>query len=127
MKYLLMIHSSETDDGKATPADLQSLMQAYGAYTEALNKAGVLLGSNRLRPTTDATSVRVRGGKTEVLNGPYAETREQLGGYYLIDVPDLDAALSWAARCPTSSYGTIELRPIWEMQAEQAGQPRYVR
>ena len=115
MKYLLMIHSSETDDGKATPADLQSLMQAYGAYTEALNKAGVLLGSNRLRPTTDATSVRVRGGKTEVLNGPYAETREQLGGFYLIDVPDLDAALSWAARCPSSSHGTIEVRPIWEM------------
>jgi len=72
-------------------------------------------GAERLRPSTDATSVRVRAGKTEVLNGPYAETREQLGGFYLIDVPDLDAALSWAARCPTSSYGTIEVRPIWEM------------
>jgi len=59
--------------------------------------------------------VRVRGGKTEVLNGPYAETREQLGGYYVIDVPDLDAALTWAARCPSSSYGTIEVRPIWDM------------
>jgi hypothetical protein len=59
--------------------------------------------------------VRVRGGKTEVLNGPYAETREQLGGYYVIDVPDLDAALSWAARCPSSGHGTIEVRPIWEM------------
>jgi hypothetical protein len=75
----------------------------------------VLQGSNRLRPVADATSVRVRNGKTEVLNGPYAETREQLGGYYLIDVPDLDAALSWAARCPSSSIGTIEVRPIWAM------------
>ena len=115
MKYLLMIHASEADESKFSPADTQQIMQAYGAYTDALTKAGVRLGSNRLRPTTDATSVRVRGGKTEVLNGPYAETREQLAGYYLIDVPDLDAALSWAARCPSSSYGTIELRPIWEM------------
>jgi hypothetical protein len=74
-----------------------------------------LQGGERLRPSTDAASVRVRNGKSEVLNGPYAETREQLGGYYVIDVPDLDAALAWAARCPTSSYGTIEVRPIWEM------------
>jgi len=98
-----------------TPADVGPMIQAYAAYSAALGKAGVLLGSNRLRPTTEATSVRVKGGKTEVLNGPYAETREQLGGYYLIDVPDLDAALSWAARCPSSSHGTIEVRPIWEM------------
>ena len=69
----------------------------------------------RLRPVTDATSVRVRNGKSEVLNGPYADTQEQLGGYYVIDVPDLDAALVWAARCPSSVYGTIEVRPIWEM------------
>ena len=115
MKYLLMIHAREADESKFSPTDVQQILQAYGAYTEAMKKAGVLLGSNRLRPTSDATSVRVRGGKTEVLNGPYAETREQLGGYYLIDVPDLDAALSWAARCPSSSYGTTELRPIWEM------------
>jgi len=81
----------------------------------ALVKAGAMQGGQRLRPASDATSVRVRGGKTEVLNGPYAETREQLGGYYVIDVPDLDAALSWAARCPSSSYGTIEVRPIWAM------------
>ena len=116
MKYLVQIYASEADESKMTPQDTGKLMQAYGAYTEALAKAGVMLGSNRLRPSSEATSVRVKGGKTEVLNGPYAETREQLGGYYLIDVPDLDAALSWAARCPSSSYGTIEVRPIWEMQ-----------
>jgi hypothetical protein len=68
-----------------------------------------------LQPSSTATTVRVKGGKTEVLNGPYAETKEQLGGYYLIDVPDLDAALSWAARCPGASVGTIEVRPIMAM------------
>jgi hypothetical protein len=115
MQYLLMIHASEAEESKMSASDVQGMIQAYGAYTEALKKAGVYLGSNRLRPTSDATSVRVRGGKTEVLNGPYAETREQLGGYYLIDVTDLDAALSWAARCPSSAHGTIELRPIWQM------------
>lgn len=115
MKYLLSIYASEAEEDKMSPEDTGKLMQAYGAYTEALVKAGALQAGERLRPSTDATSVRVRGGKTEVLNGPYAETREQLGGYYVIDVADLDAALAWAARCPTSSYGTIEVRPIWEM------------
>jgi hypothetical protein len=115
MRYLLNIYASEAQEDAMSPEATGQLMQAYGAYTEALVKAGVLQGGERLRPSTDAASVRVRSGKTEVLNGPYAETREQLGGYYLIDVPDLDAALSWAARCPTSSYGTIEVRPIWEM------------
>ena len=115
MQYLLMIYASEAEEAKMTPADTGKLMQAYGAYSEALVKAGVMRAGERLRPVTDATSVRVRNGKTEVLNGPYAETREQLGGYYLIDVPDLDAALAWAARCPSSSYGTIEVRPVWEM------------
>jgi hypothetical protein len=115
MRYLLNIYASEAQEDAMSPEATGQLMQAYGAYTEALVKAGVLQGGERLRPSPDAASVRVRGGKTEVLNGPYAETREQLGGYYLIDVPDLDAALAWAARCPTSSYGTIEVRPIWEM------------
>ncbi len=115
MKYLLMIYASETEEA-AIPADeMGKTMQAYGACTEALIAAGMLQAGDRLRPIADATSVRVRGGKTEVLNGPYAETREQLGGYYLIDVPDLDAALMWAARCPSSVYGTIEVRPIWAM------------
>ena len=73
-------------------------------------------GGERLRPTSDATTVRVQAGKNQVLDGPYADTKEQLGGYYLIDVPDLDAALSWAARCPGASQGVIEVRPIWPMQ-----------
>jgi len=110
MKYLLLIYANE-----ASMEDTEQMHAAYGAYTEALQKAGVVLGGNRLRPTTSATSVRVANGKTNVLNGPYAETKEQLGGYYMIDVPDIDAALSWAARCPGASTGTIEVRPIWEM------------
>ena len=115
MKYLLMIYASEAQENAIPPAEMGKVLQAYGAYSEALVKAGAMQAGERLRPTSDATSVRVRGGKTEVLNGPYAETREQLGGYYLIDVPDLDSALSWAARCPSSSFGTIEVRPIWAM------------
>lgn len=115
MQYLLMIYASEAAENAMPPAEMGAIMQAYGAYTEALLKAGVMKGGERLRPTTDATSVRVRNGKSEVLNGPYADTQEQLGGYYVIDVPDLDAALQWAARCPSSVYGTIEVRPIWAM------------
>ncbi len=115
MKYLVMIYASEADEAKMTPEETGKVLQAYGAYMEAMGKAGVLLGSERLRPTSEATSVRVKGGKTQVLNGPYAETREQLGGYCLIEVADLDAALAWAARCPSSGYGTIEVRPIWTM------------
>jgi hypothetical protein len=80
-----------------------------------MKKAGVLANSNRLKPSTAASTVRIADGKTKVLDGPYAETKEQLGGYYLIEVPDLDAALSWAARCPGANFGTIEVRPIWAM------------
>lgn len=115
MKYMLMIYASEATENAMPPAEMGAIMQAYGAYTDALIKAGVMQAGERLRPVTDATSVRVRNGKSEVLNGPYADTQEQLGGYYVIDVPDLDAALQWAARCPSSVYGTIEVRPIWEM------------
>lgn len=88
-------------------------MAAYSAYTEALTKAGVLKGANRLQSGSTATTVRVADGKSHVLDGPYADSKEQLGGYYLIDVPDLDAALSWAARCPTASHGVVEVRPLW--------------
>ena len=85
------------------------------AYSEALTKAGALVAGDRLQHTHTATTVRVEGGKTQVLNGPYAETREQLGGYYIVEAADLDAALSWAARCPGASHGAVEVRPIWSM------------
>jgi hypothetical protein len=73
------------------------------------------VGSNRLQGTATATTVRVADGKSQVLDGPYADSKEQLAGYYLIDVTDLDAALAWAARCPGASHGTVELRPVWSM------------
>ena len=115
MQYLLMIYSEEAAMQSYSETKIGELVAAYGAYAEAMNKAGILVGSNRLRPTSDATTVRVADGKTQVLNGPYAETREQLGGYFLVDVPNLDAALSWASRCPGAGYGTMEVRPIWVM------------
>jgi hypothetical protein len=115
MKYMLLIYGNEAAMQAARQADFQQMMAAYGAYTEALKKADVLVAGNPLEPSTAATTVRVANGKTNVLNGPYAETKEQLGGYYLIDVPDLDAALSWAARCPGASHGTMEVRPLRAM------------
>jgi len=115
MKYLLMIYGNEAEMAAAARQATAEMSQPYAAYTEAMKKAGVLMGGERLRPTADATTVRVVAGKSQVLNGPYAETKEQLGGYYVIDVPDLDAALSWAARCPGAARGTIEVRPIWPM------------
>jgi hypothetical protein len=115
MKYLLLIYGNEAGMLAASKETAGQMTAAYAAYTEAITKAGVCVGSNRLRPTSAATRVRVAGGKTEVLDGPYAETKEQLAGYYMIEVPDLDAALSWAARCPGAAHGTIEVRPIWVM------------
>jgi hypothetical protein len=115
MQYLLLIHSSEAGFATMPKDQLEQALGAYAAYSEALRKAGVLAGSNRLQPVAAATTVRVASGKTQVLNGPYAETKEQLGGYYLIEAPDLDAAISWAARCPGAQHGAIEVRPIWEM------------
>ena len=115
MKYLLLIHSDEAAMLVASKQESSRTLAAYAAYTEAMTKAGALVAGHRLWPTTTASSVRVRDGKTEVLDGPYAESKEQLGGYYMIDVADLDAALSWAARCPGAQYGTIEVRPVWEM------------
>ena len=115
MKYMLLIYSDENTFHSLTKEQAEQGLAAYRAYTEALTKAGVLAGSNRLRPTNTASTVHVANGKTQVLDGPYVEAKEQLGGYFMIDVPDLDTALSWAARCPGASHGTIEVRPIWIM------------
>jgi hypothetical protein len=115
MKYMLLIFANEAEQQAASKADSEQMHAAYGAYTQALIKAGVMAGGERLRPTSSATTVRVAGGKTKVVNGPYAETKEQLGGYYMIEVADLDAALSWASRCPAASHGAMEVRPIWPM------------
>jgi hypothetical protein len=119
MKYMLLIYGNEAAMQAARQAerpDNNRMMAAYSAYTEALKKAGVLLGGDALDNSATATTVRVANGKSQVLNGPYAETKEQLAGYYLIDVPDLDAALGWAARCPGASQGVMEVRPLRVLQ-----------
>ena len=117
MQYLLMLYAEEAGWLKMTPAEQEQAMAAYRAYGEALTKAGALAGSNRLRPSAQATTVRLADGKPQVLDGPFADSKEQLGGYFLIDVPDLDAALSWASRCPGAAHGAVEVRPVWTRQA----------
>jgi hypothetical protein len=117
MQYLLMIYGDEAATKAASKTETEQAVAAYRSYIDAMTKAGIVLGTNRLQFSATATTVRVSAGKTQVLDGPYAETKEQLAGYLLIDVPDLDTALSWAARCPGASRGTIEVRPIWQMQA----------
>ena len=115
MQHLLALYAEEAGWNKLTKAEQEQGVAAYKAYSEALSKAGVLKGSNRLQPASAATTVRVTNGKSQVLDGPFVETKEQLGGYYLIEVADLDAALSWAARCPGASHGVVEVRPVWSM------------
>ncbi len=115
MQYLLTLYSDESGWNKMTPEQQQQGVAAYGAYTQALQAAGVLKSSNRLRPASTATTLRTTNGKTQVLDGPFVDSKEQLGGYYLIDVPDLDAALSWAGKCPGVGHGVVEVRAIWAM------------
>jgi hypothetical protein len=117
MKYILMTWVNENGWSKMTKAEQEQGAAAYMAYGEALKKAGALAGSNRLQPTSAATTVRIANGKSQVLDGPYVDSKEQLGGYFLIDVADLDAAISWAARCPAAGHGVVEVRPIWDMAA----------
>lgn len=113
MKYLLLIYGDEASIQAPNP----ERMAAYVSYNEALRQAGVLQGGNRLQRTSSAKTVRARNGRVTITDGPFAETKEVLGGYYLIEVPDLEAALDWAARCPGATRGSIEVRPLWEAAA----------
>src|SRR5580700_1100017 len=115
MKFILMAYVNETAWPKLSKAEQEQGVAAYMAYVEAMTKAGVLTGSNRLQPSATSTTVRVAQGKPQVLDGPYVDSKEQLGGYFLVDVADLDAAISWAARCPAAGHGVVEVRPIWSM------------
>ena len=115
MQYMLLIYGDERATESVPREEMAGIIDAYMAYSQALRDAKVLVASNRLRPTPAATTVRIKDGQTKLLDGPFAETKERLGGYYLIDVPDLDAALSWAGRCPAARYGSVEVRPIWVM------------
>ena len=115
MQYLLMAYVDETRWPKMSKSEQEQGIAAYAAYSEALKTSGAMKGSNRLQPSSVATTVRSTNGKPQVLDGPYVDSKEQLGGYFLIDVPDLDAALSWASRCPAVNHGVVEVRPIWSM------------
>ena len=114
MKYILMDYVNEAGWPTLTRAEQEHWLGAYRAYMEAMTKAGVLKSSNGLEPTASATTVRVVNDKTQVLDGPYADTKEQLGGFHIIEVTDLDAAITWAARSPTALHGVVEVRPVRE-------------
>jgi hypothetical protein len=112
MKFLLMDYVNESGWPELSTTEKQHWLGAYVAYMEAMKNAGVLKSSSGLHPTSAATTVRIRNDKTEVLDGPYADSKEQLGGFHLIEVADLDEALSWAARSPTALHGVVEVRPV---------------
>jgi hypothetical protein len=111
---MLLDYVNESGWPELSRNEQEHWLGAYRAYMEAMKKAGVLESSGGLKPTPTATTVRIRENKPSVLDGPYADTKEQLGGFHIIEVPDLDAAISWAARSPTALHGTVEVRPLWD-------------
>ena len=113
MRYLALIYSEES--GPPSPEEQQKMMDAYGAFGKEAADRGVLLGGEALEATSTATTVRVRDGETLTTDGPFAETKEVLGGYYLLDCKDLDEAIEMAAKIPGAWYGSVEVRPIWEI------------
>ncbi len=115
MNYLLMIYEDEKAMLSADPADAAGVLAEYARFGEEMGARGVLRGGERIRPTTDATSVRVREGEVLATDGPFAETKEQIGGFFLVDCKDLDDAIEIASKIPGARTGTIEVRPLWEM------------
>ena len=114
MKYILLDYVNEAGWPTLTRDEQERWLGAYRAYMQAMTEAGVLRSSSGLHPTSSATTVRISNDKAQVLDGPYADTKEQLGGFHIIEVDDLDAALSWAARSPTALHGIVEVRPVME-------------
>jgi hypothetical protein len=113
MQYLLMIYRNEAEMNAVSAAEGQKMMKEYETFTQSIIQNGNFKAGDRLQPASTATTVRVRDGKILTTDGPFAETREQLGGYYLIEAKDLDTALGIAARIPGARVGSIEVRPIW--------------
>jgi hypothetical protein len=118
VQYLLLIYDDESTWAEMPEADRNAVYAEYTAFTNALRESGALVGANQLQPTGTATSMRIRDDEQLVTDGPFAETKEALGGYYLIDVETIDEALEWAAKIPSARYGTIEVRPIVMRPAE---------
>ena len=119
MKYLCMIYGDETKWSSATPEQLSEVMDAYNSFTEEASAAGVIAAGEGLEPTSSATTVRVRDGERMLTDGPFAETKEQLGGFYLLECGSLDEAIEWAGKIPGASEGSVEVRPV--MNYEGAG------
>jgi len=111
MRYMMLIHH---DEKALAAADQKALWADYAAFNEALGKAEGSVTGDRLQPSSAATTVRQHDGKADVLDGPYADTKEQFAGYFFVTAPDVDGAIAWAKRCPSSKYGSIEIRPIVE-------------
>ena len=127
MKYILMDYVGEAGWPELTRTEQEQWLGAYRAYMEAMTKAGVLKDSKGLHPTSEATTVRVVNDKAQVLDGPYADSKEQLGGFHIIEVPDLDAAIAWAARSPTALHGVVEVRPVREGTLLTDDVTRYIK
>jgi hypothetical protein len=119
MKYAFTIYTDESQRDSATPEQMQEMTQAYGTLTQEMHEKGVFVAGEGLYPTPTATTVRVREGDRDVTDGPFAETKEQLGGFYVLDVKDLDEAIEWAAKIPGAQWGSIEIRPV--MVYDEAG------
>ena len=113
MNYLLLIYSNEADFQAIGETGLKKMMDEYTEFTKSIVQAGNFKAGDRLKPASTASTVRVRNGKTAITDGPFAETREQLGGYYLIEAKNLDEATAIAARIPGAKIGSIEVRPVW--------------
>ena len=112
MQYLLLIYDAEASWDKLTPAQQGAMYEEYGEFTRDITAKGKYINGNQLQPIASATTVRVRDGKRLVTDGPFAETKEQLGGYYLVDAKDLDEAIALAARIPSARTGSVEVRPV---------------
>lgn len=118
MRYMLLLYSAESSGPQPGTPEAEAEMGQWFSFTNELVEAGAMLGGEALEPVATATCVQVRDGEALTVDGPFAETKEVLGGFYMIDVPDLDAAREWAAKVPNSPYGTIEIRPIMELPTE---------
>jgi hypothetical protein len=116
MKYLCLIYQDESVPQQLPKAEAEKIHGEYLAFTDEIKKSGRLLGNNGLQPTNTATTVRVRNGKVTTTDGPFAETKEQLAGYYLIEARDINEAIQIAAKIPSARFGSIEVRPVWEIQ-----------
>jgi len=114
MQYLALLYSDPAKEPAYGTPEFDKMMEGYFSFTAFLKEKGAFLGGDGLKGVETATSLRVRGGKVETMDGPFAETKEHLGGYYLMEAPDLDTALKWAAMIPAAAYGTVELRPVMQ-------------